>query len=151
MTAWDTDQLADLIRRKHDCLTKLHELGRSQLSLVAGGELTELLLVLSGKQQLLEHLQLIERQIDPFRGQEPDSRRWRSNEDRRRCAEQVENCEALLAEIVLQERHSETQLCLRRDEAAARLQDAHLASQARGAYETSALDSAVHVDLYSES
>jgi hypothetical protein len=151
MTAWDTDQLAELIRRKHDCLLRLHEMGRSQLQLVASDELTELLLVLAGKQQLLEHLQLIERQLDPFRDQEPDSRRWRSSDDRRRCAELVDRCEGLLAEIVEQERRSEAQLCLRRDEAAARLQDVHRASQARGAYQAPVSGGPVHVDLYSES
>jgi hypothetical protein len=151
MTAWDTDQLADLIRRKHDCLAKLHELGRSQLSLVDDGELSKLLVVLAGKQQLLEHLQTIERQLDPFRDQDQESRRWRSPEDRRRCAEQIECCEALLVEIMEQERSSETQLCHRRDEAAARLQGAHVASQARGAYETSTPGGSVHLDFYSES
>jgi hypothetical protein len=151
MTAWDTDQLADLVRRKHDCLARLHELGRSQVNLVAAGELNELLLVLSGKQQLLEHLQMIERQLDPFRDQAPELRRWRSSEHREQCAALIESCEALLAEIVEQERRSETQLCLRRDETAARLQGAHLASRARGAYANSTSGDAVQLDFYSES
>ena len=151
MTAWDTDQLADLIRRKLDCLASLHELGRSQLSLVEAGELTDLLLVLSAKQQLLERLQAIERKLDPFRDQEPESRRWRSDADRRRCAASIDRCERLLAEIVDQERTSEAQLSLRRDQAAARLQGAHLASRARGAYETPTPSSPVSVDFYSES
>jgi hypothetical protein len=151
MPTADTHHLADLIRRKHDVLAKLHELGRSQLAFVDGGELTELLVVLSGKQQLLEHLQSIERQLDPFRDQDPDSRRWASIEDRRRSAEMIDKCETLLAEIVEQERRSEAVLCLRRDEAAARLQGVHLAGRARGAYETSSPNGALHVDFYSES
>ena len=151
MAALGTDQLADLIRRKHECLVKLHELGRSQVNFVSTGELTELLLVLSGKQQLLERVHLIDRELDPYRHQQPESRTWRSPDDRRRCAALADECEALLRDIVEQERQSETQLRARRDEAAARLETVQVAHQARGAYVDSSSAAASHVDFYSES
>jgi hypothetical protein len=151
MTAWDTDQLADLIRRKHECLARLHELGRSQVNFVSTGELTELLLVLSGKQQLLDQLHSIDRELDPYRHQQPESRCWRTLDDRRRCAALADECEVLLREIVEQERDSEAQLRARRDETAARLDTVHVAHQARGAYADFSSGSAAHVDFYSES
>ncbi len=96
--------------------------------------MTELLDVLSAKQQMIVELQRIERGLDPFRTQDPEQRSWRSPDERTRCAEQLNRCEALLAEIVRQEKHSERDLIRRRDEAAARLEGVHAASQARGAY-----------------
>ncbi len=134
MSAFDTDLLSDWIRRKHNCLLHLRDLGRRQLELVRDGGMSELLDVLAAKQQLLVELQRVERGLDPFRGQDPDARPWRSPEDRRRCAEQLARCEALLAEIVSQEKESERDLLRRRDEAAQRLQGVHTAAQARSAY-----------------
>jgi hypothetical protein len=76
MTAFDTDLLSDWIRRKHNCLLHLRDLGRRQLELVRDGGMSELLDVLAAKQQLLVELQRVERGLDPFRGQDPDARPW---------------------------------------------------------------------------
>ncbi len=129
-----TDLLGDLIRRKHNCLLHLRDLGARQLGLVRQGSMDELLDVLAAKQQLLVELQRIERGLDPFRGQDPEARAWRSPDDRQRCAEELARCDALLAEIMAQEKQSEQELIRRRDEAARRLQGAHTAAQARQAY-----------------
>lgn len=129
-----TDLLGDLIRRKHNCLLHLRDLGQRQLGLVRQGSMDELLDVLAAKQHLLVELQRIERGLDPFRKQDPEARSWRSPEDRQRCAEELARCDALLAEIMTQEKQSEQELIRRRDEAARRLQGAHTAAQARQAY-----------------
>ncbi len=149
MTALDTDLLSDLIRRKHNCLLHLRDLGERQLELVREGGMSELLDVLAAKQQMLVELQRIERGLDPFRDQDPDARLWRSPDDRRRCAEQLARCEALLAEIVIQEKRSETDLIHRRDEAARRLQGVHTAAQARDAYMARPQQAAAGLDLTS--
>jgi len=129
-----TDLLSDLIRRKHNCLLHLHDLGQRQLGLVRRGSMDELLDVLAAKQHLLVELQRIERGLDPFRHQDPDQRIWHSAEDRQRCAQQLARCDALLAEIMAQEKQSEQELIRRRDEAARQLQGAHTAALARRAY-----------------
>lgn len=129
-----TRRLAELVAQKHAVLTQLRELGLHQARLIESGELGELLKLLAVKQGCLQRLQLIERSLDPFRHQDPQSRAWDSPAERARCAAQADECEALLGEILRQEKFSELRLEARRDEAAQRLAGAHWAGQARQAY-----------------
>lgn len=151
MGAMETDNLAELVAGKRSCLTELRDLGRRQLELIESGDMTGLLSLLAVKQKSLARLQRIERALDPFRQQDPESRVWRTPEDRQRCAGQAQQCEALLGEIVAQEKHAEGVLVRRRDEAAQRLQGAHFAGQARGAYQGGAAEPISQLDLTSES
>ncbi len=146
----DTDRLAELIRAKHACLLKLREMGRRQLALIDTENMTALLDLLATKQRSLMKLQQIERALDPFRSQDPDDRRWRTPELRRQCAEQVRQCAALLGEIVSQEKVGEATLIRRRDEAATRLQGAHLAGQARQAYAAAPRGEVNQLDILSD-
>jgi hypothetical protein len=124
-------------------------MGRRQLELIDQQDMTALLDVLTTKQRVLTKLQQIERALDPFRGQAPEQRRWRTAEDRRLCTEQLHQCERLLAEIISQEKCSEGALLRRRDEAASRLQRAHLAGQAREAYTAQPHSRVKQIDLLS--
>lgn len=130
----DTLALARLLAEKHECLLHLQALGREQIALVDEGDLSELLGVIGQKQRWLEQLQQTERALDPFRGQTPASRRWRSEDDRQRCAELIASSESLYAEIIAREKESEQRLVRRRDEAAERLSGAHFAAASRSAY-----------------
>ncbi len=150
MTTPDTDLLAELIRRKLDCLVRLRAMGQKQIELVRTDRMTDLLDVLGSKQRVLTELQQIERALDPFRGQDPDRRRWRSADSRQACAQKLKQCESLLGEIVRQERQSERELIQRRDEVAQQLQGFHLASQARGAYAAQSDSYEGRLDLLSE-
>jgi len=131
---FETDQLAELMTSKCECLGQLAELGRRQLALIGKGDLAELLKVLAIKQRLLTALQSIERQLDPFRDQSPELRSWRSDELHAACQRLVVRCNSLLGEVMEQERQSESRLIENRDQAAIRLEGMHVAAQARGAY-----------------
>lgn len=144
----ETDLLADRISKKHDLLVQMRDLGKRQIEFIELGDLTQLLRVLSAKQRLLSGLQSVEKELLPFRNQDPESRTWRSAEDRARCAQIARSTETLLAEIMLQERQSETHLSARRDEAAVALEGAHTAAEARGAY-TNYAPQGGHLDLSS--
>ena len=146
----ETDILKDLIRVKRECLLQLRDVGRKQLALIDEGNMTSLMDVLAAKQRPLVTLQRIERALDPFRNQDPEQRDWRSAADRAQCAEQIKQCEILLAEIVSQEKCCEAALIRRRDETAARLQGAHLAGHARHAYLPPADAPLPNLDLFSE-
>jgi hypothetical protein len=150
MTAFESDLLSDLIRQKHRCLEHLCTMGRKQLDLVRGGSMTDLLDVLAAKQQVLLHLQRIERGLDPFRGQDPENRVWRSPETRTECAAMVAACESLLGQIIVREKESETALVRRRDEAAVQLEGTRSASEARASYLARSRVAAAHLDLASE-
>ena len=130
----ETDLLLELIGLKQNCLEQLRVLGVRQLELIELEDMTQLLNVLAAKHHLLAELQQLERRLDPFRGQDPRARRWRTLELHERCARLVASSEQLFREVLEQERVAETSLRRHRDEAAARLHGAQLASQARGAY-----------------
>jgi len=150
MTTLETDTLAELVRTKHRCLLQLRDLGRRQSELIETGDMTALLDLLAVKQRLLLRLQQIERELEPFRGQDADGRHWRSLQDRQACVERLRQCEGLLAEIVAREKSSESTLKGRRDEAAAKLHGVHDAETARGAYGSLAPGKTNQLDLLSD-
>ncbi|MBN2579322.1 MAG: hypothetical protein JXB10_10055 [Pirellulales bacterium] len=135
MSNFDTDVLFDLIRAKRECLLRLRDLGRQQQTLIEDGDMTGLLNLLVAKQKPIMQLQRLERALEPFRRQDPERRVWRTPEARTRCADALGQCETLLAEIMRHEKFCEEALVRRRDEAARQLQGAHLAGQARQAYQ----------------
>jgi hypothetical protein len=134
MPTFETDILAELIRAKRECLLQLRDLGRKQWELIDQGNMTALLDLLAVKQKSIIQLQRIEKTLDPFRRQDPEQRTWSAPEARTACAEQLEQCDVLLAEVIKNEKYCETTLIRRRDETARQLQGAHLAGYARQAY-----------------
>lgn len=130
----ETDFLAKLVDLRHDVLVQLRQLARQQAVVIHEADMTRLLSLLGIKQRLLNELQNFERQLEPFRSQDPDQRIWRTPADRQRCREVAERSESLLGEIVLVERECETNLIQRRDHAAVLLQGAHSAARATQGY-----------------
>ncbi len=105
-----TDNLSRLVVRKHGLLMQMRDVGRQQLALIAGGDMTLLLKLLASKQRLLGALHALERELSPFRREDPERRLWRTAADRQRCADLAEQCNSLLAEVVQMEQRSETQM-----------------------------------------
>lgn len=150
MSDTSTDLLAALVERKHGCLVQLREMGRRQWDSVVAGSMTDLLDILAAKQRVLGDLQRVERGLEPFQGQEPETRRWRSPAERQACAGRLAECQMLLREILEQERESERELVRRRDEASAQLQGMHAARAARGAYAQPLAEPFRQLDLTSD-
>jgi flagellar biosynthesis/type III secretory pathway chaperone len=130
----ETELLADLIEQKCGVLTQLRQLARRQVDIVQDGETNKLLGLLAVKQTFLNQLQDLERKLDPFRSQDPESRHWRSAQHRQRARDAATRCESLLNEIILTEKQCESELIARRDTAATRLQGIHDIAQATNAY-----------------
>jgi len=145
----DTNILAAIIQKKHECLVQLCALGRRQRELIEAADMTSLLDVLAVKQRVLLELQRMERLTDPYRDQSPEERTWSSPELRQRCAQQLQECEQLLQEIVRQEKESEQELIHHRDEAAQRLECFQHARQVSVAYTTLPPEGACRLDLSS--
>jgi hypothetical protein len=129
-----TKLLSDLIRRKHDVLVKLCELGRRQSETVDRGETTLLLQLLAGKQVMITELQQVERELAPFHSENPESRVWPTPAARAQCAQQAAECNQLLQEILELEKSSADRMTVRRNEVAAQLRHVYAAGQAREAY-----------------
>lgn len=148
-TTMDTNQLATLIKQKYEVLTQLRQLADRQTEIIATSDMTRLLALLATKQGLLQQMQRIETQIDPFREQDPESRLWPSNECRMQTRAAAERCEALLAEIMSREKQCEGDLIVRRDKIAERLQGMHNGTHAASAYAES-MTTRNQLDLSSE-
>jgi hypothetical protein len=134
MNDLSTDILMQLVRARYTCLVQLRDLGRRQMELIDQGNVTGLLDVLTVKQKPLHDIQRIEKALDPYRDQDPEKRQWRSGEDRAACARLIEQCSALLKEIVTQEKRCEETMVEKRDATALQLQRLRAAGQAHGAY-----------------
>jgi hypothetical protein len=145
----DTKRLFELVRHKHQLLVELRELGKRQAALIAAGDMNELLRMFAGKQRLIDRLHDVERCLDPYRGQDPESRDWQSAAQRQECASVIEQSQSLLKEILQQEKSNEARLRLSRDEVARRLQGLQVVKQARQAYVNSGAPRASRVDLSS--
>jgi hypothetical protein len=139
-----------LVRARHSCLAQLRDLGRRQLQLIDEGNVTGLLDVLSVKQKPLSDIQRLEKALDPYRSQDPEQRQWRTPEDRAACAQLVQQCEAMLKEIIIQEKRCEELMVQKRDATAVRLQQLRSAGRAQGAYTTPAYTGVSQIDLSSE-
>jgi hypothetical protein len=146
----ETEALARLIEQKHGVLSQLRALSERQRKVVEQDELSALLGLLAAKQQLLNALQVVEDELAPFRGQDPERRRWRSAAERQRVRGLAEQCESLLGEILQLETQSERQLARRRDAAAEGLQGTHRAAEACQAYSTLRARRGGQLDVSSE-
>jgi hypothetical protein len=146
----ETETLARLIELKHGVLFQLRGLAERQRTVVDEDELSALLGLLAAKQRLLDALQTVEKELAPFRGQDPERRRWRSAAERQRVRGLAEQCESLLAEIVQLETQSEQELLRRRDAAADGLQGTHRAAEACRAYSTLRGRSGSQLDVSSD-
>jgi len=146
----DSQQLAATMARKAQLLELLRRLGDAQLSLVNDGDMAKLLQVLASKESLLTQLQQVERQLDPFRSEDPERRRWESQAAREACQRDANRCSQLLSEIVVLEKKSEAEMITRRDATALQLQGMYVSQEAQGAYITAPASLTTALDLSME-
>ena len=130
----ESERLTQLVDCKLQILQVLHRLAQQQQEIIAGGDMTNLLKLLGAKQTVMDQLAKLERQLDPFRGQDPDARAWRSPADRERCQQTVQSCNQMLDEIMRLEKDAESEMVRRREDTATRLAGMHASSEARHAY-----------------
>lgn len=129
-----TDALARLVRQKRKLLEHLVALGRKQGELINAGDTPALIQLLSGKQQLIAGLQVVEQGLDQFRGEDPDTRAWPSAAERAACRADADRCNELLAEALESEQSHEGEMVQRRDTLSKRLNQAQTAHAASSAY-----------------
>jgi len=150
MTNLPTDILTQLVRARYACLVQLRNLGLRQMELIDEGDVTGLLDLLAVKQKPLSDIQRIEKALDPYRAQDPERRPWPTAADRAACGRLVEECDKLLREIVVQEKHCEEAMVQKRDATAIQLQRLRAAGQAHGAYTAPVFAGVSQIDLSSE-
>ena len=129
-----TTEFASLIDSRLAVLVQLLALARRQAAVIAENDLTTLLTLLAGKQQLVSELQGLDRQLAPHQKQSRESRQWSSPAQRTRCQQQAARCEAVLREILTIEKQAEEQMTQQRDAVAQRLATFDQSAQAARAY-----------------
>ena len=132
----DTEQLAALVAAKLQVLEILVRLSRHQVEVIEAGDMTLLMKLLAGKQTVMSQLQTIERDLTPFRDEDPERRTWRSPGERTVCQSRAEQCNTLLAEAMELEKRAEAAMVDRRDAAAIALAAIQIGSDAKAAYAT---------------
>jgi hypothetical protein len=146
----ETDILVRLVDSRYTLLANLAQLVEKQAELVRTGDIGRLLSLLAVKQRLLGELVQVDRQLDPFRAQDPEQRSWRSPADRQSCRAVVERSDELLRDITRIERQCEEELVQRRDTAALQIQGMHGAARATQAYGAAVEIPGTHLDLSCE-
>ncbi len=141
MNLLSTENLAELIGKRHRCLVQLRDLGRRQAEMIKVGEMSPLLRLIAAKNQLIAALQSIEQGLAPYHDQDPETRNWPTAEARAQCAQQAQTCQQLLGEVMELERQNEQAMITRRDQVATQLQAAQAANTARGAYQAQQIKS----------
>ncbi|MEO1498029.1 MAG: flagellar export chaperone FlgN [Planctomycetota bacterium] len=137
-----THTLAELVARRRYLLERLLVACGKQGELVGAGDTTELLKLLGAKQTLIDGLRETEQLLDPFRGEDPATRHWASQQARATCAADAEQCSRLLAAVrQLEEKHGR-QMAERRDVIADQLQTIHRGHQVATAYQPHAVPGA---------
>ena len=129
-----TEKLAALITTKQQVLEILVQLSRRQLALIDAGEMTTLIKLLAGKQTVMNQLQTLERELSPFRDQDPEQRLWASPAERTACQVRAEQCNALLMEAMDLEKRAEAAMVERRQATARSLAAVQAGADARAAY-----------------
>ena len=144
----ESQRLTQLVQCKLQIMQLLRRLAAQQLEVIAGGDTSNLLKLLAAKQTVMDQLAKLEQQLDPFRGQDPETRDWPSTAAREECQRNVETCNELLTEVMRLEKQGELEMVRRRDDASVRLAGMHGASEASRAYVTAA--TATGLDLSTE-
>ena len=116
-----TEKLAKLMRRKRDLLAQMLKVGLRQQELIEQEGITDLLKLLSAKQQLIDAVVQIEQALNEYRHEDPEQREWSSSEARAACAKDADDCRRLYDQIVLIESEQEQKLSNRRDDIANQL------------------------------
>jgi hypothetical protein len=129
-----TTRLAALITAKQQVLEILVQLGQKQVALITSADMTSLMKLLSGKQSVMSHLQMIEQALIPFRDQDPEGRVWESPAHRTACQARADQCNNLLREAMQLERTAESEMVKRRDSTQSALSSVQAAASARAAY-----------------
>jgi hypothetical protein len=129
-----TEKLARLVSAKRQVLKIVVRLSERQVEMIEAGKTDDLLKLLAAKQTVLAQLQSLEKDLAPYRDDDPESRDWCSPAARAACQAEANEANALIARSLDLERRAETLMIARRDVAERALAEFQAASDARAAY-----------------
>lgn len=146
----ETCRLAVLVKRKRALLEQLQQLCHRQAETIDRADAERLLRILTAKHKLLSGLEHVERELDPYRQQDPQSRQWASEAERESCRSDARACESLWNEIIDLEERCGGELTRQRAAVAEQLAQVRGQSQAQSAYLNTPVPSACQFDCRAE-
>ncbi len=108
-------ELSELVDQRYDALAELLEATQLQQAAIEAGQMTELMRLLSRKQPPLNRLTAVAERIREASADDPHSRYWENEAERRRCRQRQDECEKMHVELLALEAACETQLTESRD------------------------------------
>lgn len=129
-----TDLLADLMAQRLGTLDELVKLARRQRELAQEGSLVGVVEALTAKQPLVDQLLAIERALDAYRDDDPETRVWRNEEVRNRTRRISELSQPLLVETLAIENECERLLTILKEDVGSQLRMSQGVDVARRGY-----------------
>lgn len=145
-----TQALVDLIEHKNTILNRIYRLVDTQVETVNDSRIADLMPLLSKKQELLDEMNRVERELDPYRQEDPDQRQWSSDDARSNCAAMVDANRLLLSNILEKEQACEQELIQQREATAKKLDESMSAASAIESYQQFKKPTRGSLDLSSE-
>lgn len=142
-----TDFLLECMRQRCELLDALKTLAESQAMTAGQAEIDLTLGVLGRKQALFEELAEVHQKLKPYLTDDPESRLWRSAEQRQHCRQLAEHGQHLLQQTMHIEQQTLQEMTSRRDAVAAQLQDGQDSILAQSAYQADNLLGAGMLDI----
>ena len=96
----DSNTLATLVSQRFDTLVELLEISQHQVDAVKANRMTDLMRILSEKQQPIQRLSQLAQQLRPALADDPEARHWPDPSLRSRCKEQQQRCEVMHANLL---------------------------------------------------
>jgi hypothetical protein len=95
----DGPELAALIDDRYRTLQRLQQISSQQMDAISSGRMSQLMQLLSDKQEPLNRLAALAQQIRAAVGEDPESRIWESDLQRQQCREKQDACERIHREL----------------------------------------------------
>ncbi|TWU50893.1 FlgN protein [Rubripirellula tenax] len=115
-------ELSELFERRFDMLSQLLELSEKQIKAIDENRMSDLMRILSDKQQPITQLVQIGQSLANAVGEDPTARVWSSPEERQRCRNQQQQCESMHDQLLAIEADCEVKLVANRASAQEKLQ-----------------------------
>lgn len=141
-----THQLIELLDQQCRIYRQLQDLSQKQTETVEKGDSDALMLILSTRQKLIDQLQHINGQMDPFRQQWSSLWLELDAQARQEIDERVEEIQQYLEDIVTQDEADRANLIAQRDQVGQELQHSRTAGQAHAAYRTTVSNTPRYTD-----
>ncbi len=142
-----TERLLNLMQRRLELLQSLDAVCDLQTECTDDPDVSVLLKVLSRKQVLLEELEVLRQDLEPYLLDDPARRVWKSIERRQYCQLIAEQGHNLLRKMMAGDEATLQEVSRRRDAVASQLQDGTDSVLARTAYTADYILDASELDI----